>query len=88
MQNFVSIKDIKVTHEREQLLTRYKNTVTDKQSMNNKNESCVFQVINVRTFRITSISYIFSTISYYMESVLKLISLVDTMTLSTVPYSI
>ena len=55
----VSIKDIKVTHEREQLLTRYKST--GKQSSNNKEGSCVLQVRNVRTLRITSISYIFST---------------------------
>ena len=56
---FVSIKDIKVTHEREQLLTRYKST--GKQSMNISTKSCALQVRNVQTFRITSISYIFST---------------------------
>ena len=58
---FVTIKDIKVTHQREQLLTRYRST--GKQSMNIKLNigPCVLQVLNVQTFRITSISYIFST---------------------------
>ena len=55
----VSIENIKVTHEREQLLTRYRST--GKQSLNNNMVPCVLQIRNVRTFRISSISFIFST---------------------------
>ena len=54
---FVSIKDIKVTHERVELLTRFKSI--DRRTT--KIHTCVLQVRNVQTFRIDSVSYIFST---------------------------